>query len=231
MIRKPNFYLFTFYLFPALLGGCTLATQQDILRLDDDLSQLRKNQADLITKMSELGGHLESLNTQLESSQQRMSTLSQKMDDLQADLGRRMNVLSGQVTGTSAPAGSNPGDLYRLAYNDYQAGKFDLALVGFRNFLTQFPKSELAPQAQFYMGECEYARKNWSEAVQEYDQVLGRYPKSDFAPKALFKKGNALQQAGENQQARETFKSLVKEYPRHELAKSARDLLKSESEQ
>src|SRR5580765_8467203 len=130
-----------------------LATQQDMMKLSSDVEKLHGSQADLITKMNELSGNLQSLNSQLESSQQRMTVLSQKLDDLQADIARRMNVLSGQVTGTSSPAGgSNPTDAYRIAYNDYQSGKYDLAIVGFRNYVFQFPKSETAPQAQFYIG-------------------------------------------------------------------------------
>src|SRR5690349_653955 len=193
------FHSFLFLLIPSAslcLSGCMLATQQDILKLDSDVSDLRKTQADLVTKMSDLSGNLQALNSQLESSQQRMSTLSQKLDDLQADIARRMNVLSGQVTGTSAPAASSPGDVYRLAYNDYQAGKYDLAIVGFRNFVAQFPRSEQAAQAQFYVGECDYARKSYAEAAREYERVVQNYPRSEFAPKALFKKGVSLQQIG-----------------------------------
>jgi len=202
-----------------------LATQKDMMQLDDSVTQLRKNQADLITKMSDLSGSLESLNSQLESSQQRMSVLSQKLDDLQADLQRRFNVLSGQVTGNGGQGPSAPGDLYRLAYNDLEAGKYDLAIVGFRNFLSQYPKVDLSAQAQFNIGECEFARKNFAEAAHEFDKVLVNYPKSEFAPKALYKKGLALQQSGRKSDARDAFKRLIKEYPRNELAKSARDLL------
>ncbi len=211
---------------PLLLSqGCMLATQQDLVKLDNDLIHLRKNQADLVTKMTELNGNLEALNSQLESSQQRMTTLSQKMDDLQADLSRRLNVLTGHVTGTSNTGSSNPSDIYRLAYNDYQAGKIDLALVGFRNFLAQFPKSELSAQAQFQVGECEYARKNYLDAAREYDKVYDLYPKSDLAPKALYKKGVAYQQIGKRADAQDAFRHLLKEYPRSELAKPARDSL------
>jgi len=206
-------------------SGCILATQKDILQLDDSVTQLRKNQADLITKMSDLSGNLESLNSQLESSQQRMSVLSQKLDDLQADLQRRFNVLSGQVTGSSGQGLSAPGDLYRVAYNDFQAGKFDLAIVGFRNFLSQYPKVDLSAQAQYNIGECEFARKNYVDATREFDKVIGSFPKSEFAPKALYKKGLALQQAGKKTESHEALRRLIKEYPHHDLTKSARDLL------
>ncbi len=219
------FALFGALLVVLSLSGCMLATQQDQMRLDENM---RKSQADLLTKINDLSATLESLNSQLDSSQQRMNSLAQKLDDLQADLARRMNVLTGQVTGTSAPASATPGDQYRIAYNDFQAGKFDLALVGLRNFMGQYPKTELAPQAQFTIGECEFARKNWTDAAREYDRVFKDYPKSDFAPKALFKRGAALQQAGKAQEAHDAFTRLIKDYPRHELVKSARDILKSE---
>jgi len=206
-------------------SGCMLATQKDMLQLDDSLTQMRKNQADLTTKMMDLSSNLESLNSQLESSQQRMTSLSQKLDDLQADLQRRFNVLSGQVTGTAGQGPSTPGDMYKLAYNDYQAGKYDLAVIGFRNFLSQYPHAELAAQVQYNIGECEFARKNFADAAHEYDKVLQSYPKGEFTPKALYKKGVALQQAGRKADAKEAFRRLIKEYPRNELAKSAKDIL------
>jgi tol-pal system protein YbgF len=202
-----------------------LATQKDMMALDDSLTQMRKNQADLTTKMMDLSGNLETLNSQLESSQQRMTSLSQKLDDLQSDLQHRFNVLSGQVTGNQGSNQATPGDTYKLAYNDYQAGKYDLALVGYRNFLSQFPKAELAAQVQFNVGECEFARKNYLDAAREYDRVLQFYPKSEFAPRALYKKGVAFQQAGKRSDAKEAFRRLIKDYPRHELAKSAHDNL------
>jgi tol-pal system protein YbgF len=211
-----------------LFSGCMLATQQDIVKLDDDLTQMRKNQADLVTKMSDLSGNLESLNSQLESSQQRMSQLAQKLDDLQADIVHRIGVLGGQVTGTSTQAPSNPNDFFRLSYNDYQSGKFDLALVGFRNLISQYPQSDVTAQAQFYIGECQFAMKNYSGAVQEYDKVVQLYPKNDFAPKALYKKGIAYQQLGQTDNAGSAFRRVVKDYPHSDVAKSARDILKSQ---
>lgn len=213
----------------SLLGGCMLATQQDMQKLDDDLIHLRKNQADLVTKMSDLSGNLEALNSQLESSQQRMSSLGQRIDDLQADIDRRMGVLSGQVTGTGSSnsgGASSPGELFRLAYNDFQAGKYDLASVSLRNLLGQYPKSDVAPQAQFFVGECEFARKDYIDAAREYAKVVEQYPKSDYTPKALYKRGLALMQIGKTDEAREALKRLVKEYPRSEQVRSARDLLK-----
>ncbi len=214
-----------FPLFCLLLNGCMLATQKDMVQLDANQARIQKGQADLSTKMTELSSNLESLNSQLEASQQRMSTLSQKLDDLQADLQRRFAVLTGQVTGTTGQGASTPSDMFKLAYNDYQAGKFDLALVGFRNLIGQYPRSELAAQAQYYIGECEMARKNFAEAAREFDKVVRLYGNNEFTPKALYKRGLALQQSGKKAEAKETLQRLIKDYPRSELARSARELL------
>jgi len=213
-----------------------LATQKDMIQLDDSLTRMRKNQADLTIKINELNANMESLNSQLESSQQRMANLGQKLDDLQSDLSRRMNVLAGQVTGTGSSSGGssvtgnsstpNPGDLFRLAMNDYQSGKYDLAIIGFRNLLSQFPKAELASQAQFQIAECEFGRKSYMDAAREYEKVVQFYGKSDTAPKALYKKGIALQSAGKKADAEESFRRFLKEYPKHELARSVKDLLR-----
>jgi tol-pal system protein YbgF len=211
-------------LVPFVLSGCMLATQKDVVQLDASQTRIQKSQADLSSKMTELSGHLESLNSQLETSQQRMTSLSQKLDDLQADLQRRFSVLTGQVTGTASHGASTPSDMLKLAQNDFQAGNFDLALVGFRNLLSQHPRSELAAQAQYHIGECELARKDFMDAAREFDKVIQHYSKSEYAPKALYKKGLALQQAGKKADAKETFQRLIKEYPRHELSRSAKDL-------
>ena len=229
-VLPSTLHALPFTLLPLLfisLSGCMLATQKDMIELNETLTKMRKSQADLVVKMTDLSSNLESLNSQLDSSQQRMTSLSQKLEDLQLDLSHRMNLLSGQVTGggTASSSASNPGDIYRLALNDYQAGKFDLALIGFRNFIAQYPRTELAPQAQYQVGECEFARKNYIDAAREYDKVVSMAAHSDIAPKALYKKGIALQSAGRDQDARDTFKRVIKEYPRTEVAKSAKELL------
>jgi tol-pal system protein YbgF len=115
--------------------------------------------------------------------------------------------------------------MFKLASNDYQAGKFDLALIGFRNFISQYPHAELAAQAQYNIGEGEFARKNYLDAAREYEKVQQYYAKSEFAPKALYKKGVSLQQAGRKADAKEAFRKLIKDYPRNDLSKSARDAL------
>jgi tol-pal system protein YbgF len=233
---RPRRYALLFTLYTLLpLSGCILATQKDMMQLDDSLTKMRATQTDLVVKMTDLNASLQSLNSQLDSSQQRMTSLSQKLEDLQADLTRRMSVLAGAVTGSgggnmsgalTAPS-SNPGDIYRLALNDYQAGKYDLALIGFRNFMSQYPRAELAPQAQFEIGECEFARKNFVDAGREYDKVVQLFPKSEAAPKALYKKGIAMQSAGRNAEAQDAFHRVMKDYPHSEVANSAKDLLDS----
>src|SRR6185312_15016612 len=165
-------------------GGCMLATQQDVMKLDDDLIHLRKNQADLVTKMTDLSGNLESLNSQLESSQQQMTSLAQKLDDLQADIDRRMGILSGQMSGTPASgAATTPGDAYRIAYNDYQAGKFDLAAVGFRNLLAQFPNRMSRRRRSSIWASAPLPAKTTAAPPGNTKGLISSIPKASLRPK------------------------------------------------
>ena len=195
-----------------------LATQKDMIQLDDNLTKMRATQTDLVVKMTDLSSNLEALNSQLDSSQQRMTALSQKLDDLQADIQRRMSLLAGQMGG-GAPSGatqtSNPSDIYRLAFNDYQAGKFDLALIGFRNFVSQYPHTDLASQAQFQVGECRNSpARIHLDAAREYDKTVQMAPKADLAAKALYKKGVALHgRRVRDNDARDTFRRVIKGLP------------------
>lgn len=209
-----------------VLSGCVVATRQDMVRLSKDINGLRANQADLVNKLDKLSENMRVLGSQLETSQSRMSTLSQKLDDVQADLARRMSVLSGQVTGTSTPGPPTPSDVYRLAYNDFTAGKYDLALVGFRNYLSQFPKGELVSRVKFNMGECHFARRSWAEAAAAYEKVVEDHPKSEVAPAALYKKALALQEAKKRSEAKRALEVLLQQYPHADEAASAKDLLK-----
>ena len=140
----------TLYIALCLAAGC-VATTTDIDRVQESLTDssntlrtLQKSQADLISKMDQLDRSLVSLREKLDENQKRMTSLTQKLDDTQVRLGGRMEtisrLLSQATTQASVPV---PGELYRSAYVDYQSGKLDLAISGFKSFIERYPESDL----------------------------------------------------------------------------------------
>jgi len=86
----------------------------------------------------------------------------------------------------------DPEELYQAARADFGRGSYDLALSGFEEFLQRFPESDLADNAQYWVGECQYSSGHLEQAVAAFERVVTDHPESDKAPDSAYKKGLAL---------------------------------------
>src|SRR4029077_865865 len=82
----------------------------------------------------------------------------------------------GPVGGAGAVGSADPKALYDAAYNDYLKGNYDLSAREFQEYLNNFPTTDLADNATYWIGECYYRQKQYRRAVDQFDQVLQRYP-------------------------------------------------------
>lgn len=123
---------------------------------------------------------------------------------------------------SSGPAGSDGQALYDGAYLDLTRGDYDLAEMGFRDFLQANPESELADNACYWIGECHYAQEQYLEALARFRQVTEEFPGADKVPAAMLKMGLTYMQLGEGDKAEESFERLAAEYPYSEEAAAAR---------
>ena len=200
-------------------AGC-LATSDEISGVRDDLhelqlklNELQRNQADLSAKMDEVSSAMGPLGPQLQETQNSMSLLNQRLDDVESGISQKMGKLTEQISGTSLSAAPPPSDLYRLAYSDFSSGKYDVAITGFRSYIQKNPHGQLAPQAQYYLGECFYSRNEWLKAEKEFAQVEETYPRSDSVPAARLKRGLCIELLKRGKEARAIFRSIVKDFP------------------
>jgi len=109
---------------------------------------------------------------------------------------------------------------------DITSGKYDLARQEFRDYLKYYGDTDLASNAQFYLGEIAYSQKQYQDAVAEYDKVLTVYPKSFKLASARFKKGMALIELGEKNPGVRELREVVRRYPGTEEERRARAKLK-----
>ena len=117
------------------------------------------------------------------------------------------------ATPAPAPAGPNamsPSRLYDLAWADYTAGNYDLAVEGFASYVRSFPRSESADNAQYYIGESYYQRGKLAEAVDAFGRLISTYPRSDVAGQAYYKRGLVYERMNQPDRAREAYDYLVK---------------------
>jgi tol-pal system protein YbgF len=125
------------------------------------------------------------------------------------------------------PAGAPSADtLYSNGLRDITSGKYDLARSEFQDYLRYYGNTDLAGNAQFYLGEIAYSQKNYDQAVAEYDKVLTTYQHSFKVPPARLKKALANIELGQKATGVRELREIVKRYPGTEEDRRARAKLK-----
>jgi tol-pal system protein YbgF len=129
----------------------------------------------------------------------------------------------------SQPAAGAPGpnQLFQSSLDQLRRGSPGTARRGFEELLRLYPTSELAGEAQFYIGEAYSAEGNNSAAESAYGTVVTRYAQSPRAPTAMYKRALLLQQRGNVAMARAALTELVRQFPRSDEAQLARDRLRT----
>jgi tol-pal system protein YbgF len=118
-------------------------------------------------------------------------------------------------------AAGNAVQLYKEGQEALRAGHHDQAAKIFRELVRRFPDHDLADNAQYWLGECFYARKQFVEALPEFRQVVARYPLGNKAPDALLKLAYCALALGDLAKGRELLKQVPVSYPNTEAARLA----------
>lgn len=105
---------------------------------------------------------------------------------------------------------------------DYRA-----AILRLKEFLKKYPNSEFSDNAQYWIGECHYALKEFDLAIIEFDAVRSKYPNGAKVPAALLKQGFAFAELGSKVEARLILQELISRYPQSEEAGKAKQKLKT----
>lgn len=210
--------------------------------LSDELSVIKKNQADLGSRMfsSAGGGGGKITDGSLDEIRHELTETNAKLDALKAVLLQRLAEIEqsmqaakadealaakGGSTTATVPAG-DPNQMYQSAYLDYTKGNYDLAVSGFREYLKAFPDAEFAGNAQYWVGESLYSLGKYDEAVTEFDKVIKGYPASSKVPGAMLKKGYCFDALKKSKDAKAAYGELINKYPASEAAKLAEERLK-----
>ena len=99
------------------------------------------------------------------------------------------------------------------AYGDYMAGQYELAILGFNTYISSFPKSDKADDAQLNIGNALYGAGKFREAVEAYQKVTANYANSDSVPVAYYKLGLTYEQLRQYDLARKALETVQQKYP------------------
>ena len=124
----------------------------------------------------------------------------------------------------AAPPPPNPGQeqaAYDKAFNLLKNGHYDDAIAGFKGVLSNFPGGQLADNAQYWIGEADFAERRFQEAGNEFGKVINNYPQSPKVPDAMLKLGFSYYELGDWSKARTTLEQLKGRYPQSTAAQLA----------
>jgi tol-pal system protein YbgF len=214
-----------------------------------ELEGERRNIADLKAGIDELRQQLSVLTEHIEASDvqmnRRIGALEARLTPGSSPPAQGLSPrppAPGQIPPATPPTGDSPGStppaaspsspeakrLYQAGLGDYQRGKFDLAAQGFRAYLEQAPRGDVADTAQYYLGESLYSAKDYRNAIAEFERLVRDFPQSPQVPSALLKTGYAYYEIKDSVQGRRALRTLVEKYPTSKEAKLAEERLRLE---
>lgn len=211
------------------------STKDEIAELQQEAgSQTRsllRAQADIQQELQAVTVLIQQLEGRLEDTNYRLAQLSQQIAATNQELKafRAVPGLDLPRPGAGLPGAgvADPTSLYQTAYNDYLRGNFDLAILGFRQYLEGFPDTDLADSAAYWIGESYYRQGKYAEAIRELDAVLDQYPRSARTASALLRKGYAYLELGEQAKGIVHLQHILRRFPGSDEANLARQQLVS----
>ncbi len=177
------------------------------------------------TKVDAMSTGVNGLHDSIEDVRARLGKLSEQMAQIRGAVETLQAPPQPAAPAPGAASSGPPPDpkvLYETALRDLTAGRLDAAIQQFQDYQRFYPETDLAGNAQFYIGEGLARQGKLQEAVEAYDRVLERYPRGNKTAAAHLKKGLALIEMKDRDAGARELRELVRRFPSSDEARIAR---------
>ena len=173
-----------------------------------------------------LNGELRALRGEIDTLQHELERSRTQQREQYVDLDTRLRAAEASLV-AAAPqvASGTPEAEYQAAFDLLKEGRYDEAAVALREFQARNPQHELAPNAQYWLGEAHYVRRDFAAALAAFEGLMREYPGTRKAPDALLKAGYCQFELKQAVAARATLNRVVQEFPDSPAAVEARSRL------
>lgn len=193
--------------------GTLLSLEERISRLEVDLARRRDDER---AATGELATQMRSLTEQLTEMRRRLETIRDLSEG-------KSPAAPAPVRGggnRSLAAARNPGHAYELALSAFNDNDYVTAQSRFQEVHDLAPSGDLADNAQYWIGECLYARGAWGAAIESFRKVF-HFNTTEKDDDAQFKLGLCYLKLGQREHALIEFRRLTVDYPTSEYAARA----------
>jgi tol-pal system protein YbgF len=217
-------------------------------KLSVSMAAVQKNTQDFSAasgaRLDTMGTQVQGLSDNVADLQARLGKLDQKLTDIQNTLQNVDSKLAAPAPAAVPPApstGPGPGPgappmaaappasadvLYSNGLRDINGKHYDLATQEFQDYLKYYGDTDLASNAQFYLGEIAFMQNQFQQALDAYNKVISDYPKSFKTASARMRKGFCLAELGQKAAAIRELRTVVRQYPGTDEAKRSAAKLK-----
>jgi tol-pal system protein YbgF len=178
-----------------------------IVQMSDNISTIRRATESVSTRGGDVVSQVSSMGERLTATNERMERLSEQFAQLKKLIE---DIPKSPVLSPINPG--NPDQLFAAATGDYFRGNYDLALSEFRQYVETYPSSEMADNAQYWIGEILYAQNKKPDAAAAFEKVKTVNPSGDKTAPALYKRGMILLEMGQREEGVIQLLAIFKDY-------------------
>ena len=204
------------------------STETSNQRLGDDNAQMRRSLLDLQNQIESLRAEQATLRGQNEQLQRDVTELQRRQRDMAKGVDERLRQFEPvpvSVDGLEFSADPAEKRDFEAALALFRKGDFPAAQAAFAGFDKRYPKSGYTPSVLFWLGNAQYAQRDYKEAISNFKQLLSLAPNHMRAPEAALSIANCQGELKDTKAARKTLEDLLKVYPQSEAAAAAKERL------
>jgi len=199
-------------------------------QINEQLQALRRSLLDLNNQLEAARAEIAKLRGSDEQLLRDTAELQRRQKDLSQGLDDRLRKLEPQkvaLDGAEFIAEPDERRQYDEAMAGLRSGDFDKSVLAFNSFLRRYPSSGYGNSVRFWLGNAQYGRRDYKEAIAAFKAFVAAAPGHPRAPEALLALANSQAETKDVRGARKTIDDLVKAYPTSEAAQAGKDRLAS----
>jgi len=198
--------------------------QQAEQRQNEENAQLRRSLLELQTQIEQMRGELQRMTGQNEQLTRTVTEMQQRQGEIDDRL-KKSEPSKVSVDGREFSADPREKADFEAALGIFRGGQFAQAQTAFAEFVKRYPQSGYNASALFWLGNAQYATRNYNEAIANFRSMLSLAPDHAKAPEAVLSIANCQIELKDTRAARRTLEDLTKAYPQSEAAQAGRERL------
>jgi len=201
---------------------------EEVARSAEDTAQLRRSLIELQNQLEVVRAELAKFRGQDEQLTRDLSEMQRRQKDTTQSLDERLRKL--EPTRVTVDGREFVVDVvekrdYESALAVFRKSEFGAAQLVFVDFLNRYPSTGYRPSALFWLGNAQYATKEYKDALASFRALVALAPDHVRVPESVLAIANCQLEMKESKAARRTLEELIANYPNSEAAVAAKDRL------